>query len=250
MSLPYNQNEVINELLKVNKNTVIVMSTGSPVDMASFASNAKAVIQTSYNGMEGGKALAEVIFGDINPSGKLPYTVPVKLEDSPAHSIGEFPGGEKVRYDEDVFVGYRYFSSYDIKPLFAFGHGLSYTNFKYDNLKIEVDELEHDANVAVSLELTNIGEVAGAEIVQFYINDEETSVKRPNIELKGFEKIYLEPKETKIVNIKLNKKAFAFYNEATSSWTLESGVFNILVGSSSDRILLKEKTNLSKEYIF
>ncbi|MBE6053820.1 MAG: glycoside hydrolase family 3 protein, partial [Clostridium sartagoforme] len=123
MSLPYNQDEVISELLKVNKNTVIVMSTGSPIDMSSFASDAKAIIQTSYNGMEGGVALAEVIFGDVNPSGKLPYTVPVKLEDSPAHCIGEFPGAEKVRYSEDIFVGYRYFSTYDVKPLFAFGHG-------------------------------------------------------------------------------------------------------------------------------
>ncbi|MDV4150369.1 glycoside hydrolase family 3 C-terminal domain-containing protein [Clostridium sp. AL.422] len=250
MLLPYKQDDVIAELLKVNKNTIVVISTGSPVDMSSFAQDAKAIIQTSYNGMEGGLALAEVIFGDVNPSGKLPYTVPVRLEDSPAHYLGEFPGGEKVRYDEDVFVGYRYFASYDVNPLFAFGHGLSYTNFKYDNLKIEVNEFEHDVNVKVSLELTNIGEVAGSEIVQLYVNDEEASVKRPNIELKGFEKVHLQPKETKVVTIELNKKAFAFYNEDASSWTLESGRFNILVGSSSDRILLKENIDLSKEYIF
>ena len=250
MSLPYNQDEVISELLKVNKNTVIVMSTGSPIDMSSFASDAKAIIQTSYNGMEGGVALAEVIFGDVNPSGKLPYTVPVKLEDSPAHCIGEFPGAEKVRYSEDIFVGYRYFSTYDVKPLFAFGHGLSYTDFKYDNLKIEVNEFEHDVNVKVSLELTNIGEVAGAEIVELYVNDEESSLKRPNIELKAFEKVYLEPKETKVVTIELNKKAFTFYSEDKSSWTLESGNFNILVGSSSDNILLEKNINIAKDYEF
>ena len=250
MTLPYKQDEVIHELLKVNKNTVVVISTGSPVDMSSFASDAKAIIQTSYNGMEGGLALAEVIFGDVNPSGKLPYTVPVKLEDSPAHCLGEFPGTDKVRYDEDIFVGYRYFSSYNVKSLFAFGHGLSYTNFKYDDLNVEVNELEDDVNVTVSLKLTNVGEVAGAEVVQVYINDEEASVKRPNIELKGFEKIHLDPKETKIVKINLNKKDFAFYNEEQRSWTLESGKFNILVGSSSDNILLKENINLEKDYKF
>ena len=250
MTLPYKQDEVISELLKVNKNTVVVISTGSPVDMSSFASHAKAIIQTSYNGMEGGLALAETIFGDVNPSGKLPYTVPVKLEDSPAHCLGEFPGTDKVRYDEDIFVGYRYFSSYNVKPLFAFGHGLSYTNFKYDDLNVEVNELEDDVNVTVSLKLTNVGEVAGSEVVQVYINDEEASVKRPNIELKGFGKIHLDPKETKIVKINLNKRDFAFYDEEQKAWTLESGKFNILVGSSSDNILLKENINLEKNYKF
>ena len=250
MLLPYKQDEVIKELLKVNKNTVLVISTGSPVEMASFASDAKAIIQTSYNGMEGGKALAEVIFGDVNPSGKLSYTVPVRLEDSPAHSLGEFPGTDKVRYDEDIFVGYRYFSSYDVKPLFAFGHGLSYTEFKYDNLKVEINELENDIDFTVALELTNVGKAKGAEVVELYINDVDSTVKRPNIELKGFEKIHLEPNETKTVKINLNKKDFAFYNEEKKSWTVESGRFNILVGSSSDNILLKEEINLEKDYEF
>ncbi|MFU7515588.1 beta-glucosidase [Clostridium sp. HCS.1] len=250
MLLPYKQDEVINELLKANKNTVLVISTGSPVDMASFALDAKAIIQTSYNGMEGGKALAEVIFGDVNPSGKLSYTVPVRLEDSPAHSLGEFPGGEKVRYDEDIFVGYRYFSTYDVKPLFAFGHGLSYTDFKYDNLKVEVNELENDIDVTVSLDLTNVGKMKGSEVVELYINDVESTLKRPNIELKGFEKINLEVNESKRVKIHLNKKDFAFYNEEKKVWTVESGRFNILVGSSSDNILLKEEINLERDYEF
>ena len=250
MLLPYKQDEVIGELLKVNKNTVIVISTGSPVDMSSFAKDAKAILQTSYNGMEGGRALAEVIFGDVNPSGKLSYTVPVRLEDSPAHSLGEFPGGEKVRYDEDIFVGYRYFSSFNVKPLFAFGHGLSYTDFKYDNLKIEVNDLENDINVAVSLEVTNTGKLQGAEVVELYINDEEASVRRPNIELKGFEKIYLDVNETKTVKINLYKKDFAFYNEKNKNWIVESGRFNIFVGSSSDNILLKEELNIERDYEF
>lgn len=250
MDLPYNQNEVIKELLKVNENTVVVMSSGSPVDMSEFASEAKALIQTSYNGMEGGLALAEVIFGDVNPSGKLSVTIPVKLEDSPAHSIGEFPGGKEVRYDEDVFVGYRHFATRNIKPLFAFGHGLSYTDFKYDNLKLSLSELEGDVDVTVTLDLTNLGEVKGSEVVQLYVNDEEASVERPIIELREFEKVSLEAGETKTVTMKLNKKAFAFYNEKKSSWKLEKGNFKVLVGSSSDNLLLEGKINIEKEYEF
>ena len=245
MSLPYNQNQVIEELLKVNENTVIVMSTGSPVDMRSFNNKAKAIVQTTYNGMEGGYALAEVLFGYVNPSGKLPVTIPEKLEDSPAHSIGEFPGNEKVKYDEDIFVGYRYFTSYGVKPLYSFGHGLSYTSFKYDNLEVKVNE-ENNLEVEVSLNITNIGEYKGKEVVQLYINDKEASVKRPKLELKAFEKIELDINETKKVEFKLDKKAFAFYSEDKNSWIVESGIFNILIGSSVEDIRLQKEINLEK----
>ena len=245
MSLPYNQYELIEELLKVNKDTVIVMSSGSPVDMSSFKDKAKAIVQTSYNGMEGGTALAEVIFGNVNPSGKLPVTIPVKLEDSPAHSLGEFPGNEKVRYDEDIFVGYRYFTTYDIKPLFPFGHGLSYTSFKYDNLEIKINE-ENDLEVEVNLDITNTGKIKGKEVVQLYVNDEEASVKRPKLELKAFDKIELDINETKKVEFKLDKKAFTFYSEDKNSWVLEEGKFNILIGSSVEDIRLQKEINIEK----
>ncbi|MBS5884470.1 MAG: glycoside hydrolase family 3 C-terminal domain-containing protein [Clostridium sp.] len=265
MSLPYNQYEVIEELLKVNKDTVVVITTGSPVDMSSFKDEAKAIVQTSYNGMEGGLALAEVLFGDVNPSGKLAVTIPRKLEDSPAHCLGEFPGSDKVRYDEDIFVGYRYFSSYDVEPLFAFGHGLSYTSFAYDNLSVSVNEvaknisdvegdldkeLGNDLEVKVTLDVTNTGDVAGAEVVQLYVNDVEATEKRPNIELKGFEKIHLESKETKEVTITLDKKAFAFYKEAINSWIVEEGDFNIILGSSSADLRVKETINIKNQYKF
>lgn len=250
MSLPYNQYEVINELLKVNSNTVIVISSGSPVDMTPFKDDAKAIIQTTYNGMDGGVALAEVIFGDVNPSGKLSVTIPAKLEDSPAHCLGEFPGTDKVRYDEGIFVGYRYFETYNIEPTFAFGHGLSYTSFAYDNLKVTVNEEENNIEVNVSIDVTNTGEVKGAEVVQVYVNDVQASEERPVIELKGFEKISLEPKETKQVNITLNKNAFAFYKEAINSWIVEKGEFNILVGSSSKDIRVKKSIEIKNQYKF
>lgn len=249
MSLPYNQYELIEELLKVNKDTVIVMSSGSPVDMSSFKDKAKAIVQTSYNGMEGGTALAEVIFGDVNPSGKLPVTIPVKLEDSPAHSLGEFPGNDKVRYDEDIFVGYRYFKTYDIKPLFPFGHGLSYTSFKYDNLNVNVSE-DESLEVEISLDITNIGKLKGSEVIQVYINDKEASLKRPNIELKAFDKVSLDINETKKINFKLDKKAFAFYNEEKKAWIVEEGSFNILVGSSSEDIRLEKDIVIKKGFEF
>ena len=169
---------IINSVLEVNPNTVVVITAGSPVDMSSWVNNCKALVNVSYNGMEGGRALAEVLFGDVNPSGKLTVTIPKKLEDSPAHSIGEFPGGEKVRYDEGIFVGYRYFVSNDVEPQFAFGHGLSYTEFKYEDIRVNVIEERDEINTEVSFNLTNIGDRKGAEIAQLFVKDVESSLKR------------------------------------------------------------------------
>ena len=250
MKLPYNQDEIINSLLEVNPNTVVVITAGSPVDMSSWVNNCKALVNVSYNGMEGGRALAEVLFGDVNPSGKLTVTIPKKLEDSPAHSIGEFPGGEKVRYDEGIFVGYRYFVSNDVEPQFAFGHGLSYTEFKYEDIRVNVIEEKDEINTEVSFNLTNIGDRKGAEIAQLYVKDVEASLKRPTLELKGFEKVSLLPGESKKVTIKLDKKAFAFYSEDEKSWIVEPGKFNILVGSSCTKINLEECINIKSKYKF
>ncbi|WP_195987122.1 glycoside hydrolase family 3 C-terminal domain-containing protein [Clostridium sp. D53t1_180928_C8] len=250
MKLPYEQDEIINSLLEVNPNTVIVITTGSPVDMSDWAEKSKALVNVSYNGMEGGRALAEVLFGDVNPSGKLTVTMPKKLEDSPAHSIGEFPGGKQVRYNEGIFVGYRYFTSYDIEPQFAFGHGLSYTEFKYDDINVEVIEKNDEINAKVSFKLKNTGKREGSEIAQIYVNDIESSIKRPSVELKGFEKISLFPGESKKVTINLDKKSFAFYSEEEKSWVVEPGGFNILVGSSCVKINLKERINIKAKYKF
>ena len=250
MKLPYNQDEIINSLLEVNPNTIVVITAGSPVDMSSWVDKSKALVNVSYNGMEGGRALAEVLFGDVNPSGKLTVTIPKKLEDSPAHSIGEFPGKAQVRYDEGIFVGYRYFSTYDVEPQFVFGHGLSYTEFRYNDIKVNLTEENEKINATVKFKVTNIGEKEGAEVAQVYVNDVESSVKRPVIELKGFEKVRLMPGESKEVTINLDKKSFAFYSDEENSWIVEDGKFNILIGSSSTDIRLEESTNIKSKYKF
>lgn len=250
MKLPYNQDEIINSLLEVNPNTIVVITAGSPVDMSSWVDKSKALVNVSYNGMEGGRALAEVLFGDVNPSGKLTVTIPKKLEDSPAHSIGEFPGEAQVRYDEGIFVGYRYFSTYDVEPQFVFGHGLSYTEFRYNDIKVNLTEENEKINATVKFKVTNIGEKEGAEVAQVYVNDVESSVKGPVIELKGFEKVRLMPGESKEVTINLDKKSFAFYSDEENSWIVEDGKFNILIGSSSTDIRLEESINIKSKYKF
>ena len=250
MKLPYNQDEIINSLLEVNPNTIVVITAGSPVDMSSWVDKSKALVNVSFNGMEGGRALAEVLFGDVNPSGKLTVTIPKKLEDSPAHSIGEFPGKAQVRYDEGIFVGYRYFSTYDVEPQFVFGHGLSYTEFRYNDIKVNLTEENEKINATVKFKVTNIGEKEGAEVAQVYVNDVESSVKRPVIELKGFEKVRLMPGESKEVTINLDKKSFAFYSDEENSWIVEDGKFNILIGSSSTDIRLEESINIKSKYKF
>lgn len=250
MKLPYNQDEIINSLLEVNPNAIVVITAGSPVDMSSWVDKSKALVNVSYNGMEGGRALAEVLFGDVNPSGKLTVTIPKKLEDSPAHSIGEFPGKAQVRYDEGIFVGYRYFSTYDVEPQFVFGHGLSYTEFRYNDIKVNLTEENEKINATVKFKVTNIGEKEGAEVAQVYVNDVESSVKRPVIELKGFEKVRLMPGESKEVTINLDKKSFAFYSDEENSWIVEDGKFNILIGSSSTDIRLEESINIKSKYKF
>lgn len=250
MKLPYNQAELIKEVLKANQNVVVVISSGSPVDMSEWIDDAHTVVQTWYNGMEGGRALAEVIFGDINPSGKLTVTFPKRLEDSPAHKLGEFPGGKTVNYREGVFVGYRYFSTYDVKPLFCFGHGLSYAHFKYDDLNVKAKEKDNDVDIEVSFKITNTGDLEGKEIAQVYISDEVSSVNRPKFELKNFTKVFLKKGECKEVKIKLDKKALAFYNADKKTWVIESGKFNINVGSSVEDIRLSKEIRINSNYTF
>ena len=172
------------------------------------------------------------------------------MEDSPAHSIGEFPGDKQVRYNEGIFVGYRYFSTYNIKPQFVFGHGLSYTTFKYDDIKVDISEENEELNAKVTFKVSNTGNKEGSEVVQLYINDYESSLKRPALELKGFEKISLLPGEEKEVIINLNKKSFAFYSEDENSWIVEPGKFNILVGASCTDIRLRDFINVQSKYKF
>lgn len=197
MKLPYQQDELICELLKVNPKTVITFVGGSPVEMGAWIDNADTVVWSWYAGCEGGKALAEVLFGQVNPSGKLPETFYKKHTDCSAHAIGEFPGDKKVRYTEGVFVGYRYNDTFEVEPQFCFGHGLSYTEFAYENPRVVAE----DGNTVVKCEITNTGSRTGKETVQIYLVSKNRKENQPMQELKGFEKIELKPLEKKTVSV-------------------------------------------------
>ena len=237
MNMPFAQDELIKELINANPNTVIVLYGGGPLDMSSWVGEAKAIVQAWYPGMEGGNALANIISGKVNPSGKLPVSFPKKLEDSPAHSLGEFPGENyEVNYKDDIFVGYRYFDTYKVEPQFSFGHGLSFTHFEFADIKTSYN----GDKVKLSFSITNSGERSGAEVAQIYVHDLEASVKRPEKELKAFKKVLLAAGESKLVELELSKEAFKFYSETEKAWVLEPGKFKISIGSSSTDIRLSD----------
>jgi beta-glucosidase len=191
-----------------------------------------AVLQQWYGGQDAGYALADVLFGDVNPSAKLPTTFPKRLQDNPAYI--NFPGENgQVQYGEGIFVGYRYYDKKEIAPLFPFGHGLSYTTYAYDNLRLNGDTFGADDVIEVSVDVTNTGDRAGQEVVQLYVRDEEAKVVRPYQELKSFAKVALEPGETKTVTLELDRQSLAFYDTAVHDWVTEPGAFEVLVGSSS-----------------
>jgi beta-glucosidase len=198
--------------------------------MSGWHQKSKAIIQAWYPGMEGGTALARILFGKVNPSGKLPMTFPKKLEDSPAHAVGEYPGKDGVvKYNEGLLVGYRYFDTRKVEPLFPFGHGLSYSTFAIDSMKVE----KREASATVKVNVKNTGSVAGFEVVQLYVKDDESSLERPEKELKAFSKVFLNPGEIKTVEMILNQDAFQFYDDTKKQWVMEPGKFTLLVGTSS-----------------
>ena len=233
--LPYGQDELISELAKVNPNLTVVIISGNAVAMP-WIDEVPSVLLGWYGGSEAGRAIADVLFGDVNPSGKLPFTFPVKLQDNPAHYNGKiFPTRGKNHYDEGIFLGYRWHEKMDIKPLFAFGHGLSYTDFEYGDVTLSSKRIR-GGKITVKVPVTNVGQVAGSEIVQVYVHDCEASVEMPEKQLKGFDKVYLEPGQTKTVSIELGPDAFRFFDEESMDWKTEPGDFEILVGSASDNI--------------
>lgn len=249
MKLPYEQDTLIKEVLKVNPNTIVVIMAGSPVEMGEWIQDAKAVVWNWYAGMEGGTALAEVLLGEVNPSGKLPMTFPKKLSDCSAHSIGEFPGGKTVSYSEGIFVGYRYYDTYKVETEFCFGHGLSYTTFAYENICIEVEESD-DVKVSVTFELTNKGSRFGLETAQLYVSCKNSTVERPMQELKQYIKISLEPQQKEKVTLVLDKTAFGYYNTDKKKFLTEVANYEIRIGSSSKDICLKGEIELKKEYCY
>ena len=242
MRLPECQNRLITEILKVQPNTVIVLHNGSPVEMP-WLGEIKGLLETYLGGQAGGAAAANILYGKINPSGKLAETMPLKLSDNPSYL--NFGGGEKVEYREGIFVGYRYYDTKEMDVAFPFGYGLSYTTFAYSNLKLSMENPTEKDTVMVYADVTNTGKSAGKEVVQLYIRDLTGSAIRPEKELKGFEKVFLEPGETKTVTMELNKRSFAWYNTELHDWFAASGDYEILVGASSRDIRLTETLYLN-----
>ena len=243
MKLPEGQNKLVEELLKVNPNICIVLVCGSAVEMP-WVDKAKAILNIYVGGEASGEGAVDVMFGNVTPSGKLAETFPVKPEDNINNQY--FPMGSKnVQYRESIYVGYRYYDSAKKEVNFPFGHGLSYTTFKYSNLKLSCNEIKDTDELILTYDITNTGKVAGAEVSQVYVKDVESTIFRPEKELKGFDKTFLNPGETKTVTIKLNKRSFAFYNVLVKNWTVESGDFEILVGASSRDIRLSDTVKIN-----
>ena len=233
--LPYAQDRVIEALAEANPRLAVVIVSGNAVAMP-WIDRVPAVVEAWFAGSEAGNALADVLFGKVNPSGKLPFTFPVRLEDNAAHAMGEFPGGDSVRYNESIFVGYRWHDTKQIRPLFAFGHGLSYTTFEISNVKADRESLNVKGTLHVTADVRNTGDRAGAEVVQLYIGDEESSLPRPVKELKGFEKVTLNPGETRQVTFTVGPEALRYYDDTKGEWVLEPGRFTAFVGAASDDI--------------
>lgn len=243
LGLPYGQDAVIEALAKVNPRLAVVIVSGNAVAMP-WVDNVNAIVEAWYCGSQSGVALADIIFGDVNPSGKLPITFPVRLEDNGAHALGAYdPTSTEAHYSEGIFVGYRWAQKKDIKPLFAFGHGLSYTTFSYSEAEISRTTMSENGNVTVSVNVTNTGDREGKEIVQLYIGDDECSVERPVMELKAFRKVSIKPGETVKVSFPVNADMLKFYGN--DGWTLEKGSFTAYVGAASDDIRTSVKFNVN-----
>ena len=252
--LPYGQDQLIEALVKANPNLVYVNISGNAVAMP-WADKVPAIAQGWFIGSEAGEALASVLAGDVNPSGKLPFTWYARLEDCGAHATGSYPGtwrdGHQIideTYKEDLFVGYRWTDKQQINPLFPFGYGLSYTTFQVSNLRADKKEMTADDQLTITADVKNVGSLAGAEVLQLYISDTQSSLPRPVKELKGFKKVYLEPGETQQVSFIIDRSALSFYDEKTGAWTAEPGEFVAMVNNSSAptknhiRFILSSKT--------
>ncbi|MDE5437171.1 glycoside hydrolase family 3 C-terminal domain-containing protein [Elizabethkingia meningoseptica] len=258
LGLPYNQDELISALAKANKNLTVVLISGNAVAMP-WVKEVPAIVQGWYLGSESGNALASVLAGDVSPSGKLPFTFPVKLEDNAAHKMGEYPGNKaelaagkgkdqknpiNITYNEGIFVGYRWHDTKNIKPLFSFGHGLSYTTFEYGKVYADHSKMTQEGKITFTVSVKNTGKREGAEVAQLYISDLKSSVPRPVKELKGFEKISLKPGEQKEVSFTIDKSALSFFDAEKHQWVAEPGEFEAQIGSSSADIRTKVKFTL------
>jgi beta-glucosidase len=258
-ALPNDQEEMVKECVANNPHTVVIVTSGSGVRMTDWSDNAKAIVYAWYGGQIGNKALAEILAGKTNPSGKLPITIEREFSDSPGY--GYIPAGESlsseggnrkesdhpvydIPYNEGIFVGYRWYEHKNLKPLFPFGHGLSYTSFAYTDLKVSSERFTDEDTVTISFEVKNRGSARGCETAQLYVQDVESSVPRPVKELKGFQRVDLSPGESRVVSLKLSAKDFSFWSPGKKGWITEKGVFVLHIGSSSADIRLKKEIRM------
>src|SRR6185436_18947094 len=248
--LPLGHDELIQQMAAVNKQTILVLNSGGSVDTNPWLDKIPALVAAWYPGQEGGTAVAEVLFGDVNPSGRLPVTFERRWEDNPVHdSYYPAEGTKRVLYKEGIFVGYRGYEHNGTKPLFPFGFGLSYTTFKYDGLSIKPITTtvgnEVGRRFEVAFTVTNTGKREGADVAQVYVGDTHSSVPRPAKELKGFVKVSLRPGETKRVSVVLDNRSLSYFDVANKQWRADAGDFDVLVGRSSQQIELRGKLTLS-----
>ena len=237
MRLPYGQETLIREVAKANPNTVVVIIAGSPLELGGIVNRVPSIVWSWYGGMEAGNAVADVLSGKVNPSGKMPFTLPVSLEQSPAHALGNFPGRDlNVNYEEDILVGYRWFDTKKIAPQFPFGFGLSYTNFELGALSSDKATYGKEDIIKVKFTVKNTGSRYGAEVPQLYVSEPVCSVMRPTKELKAFDKVFLQPGESKTVELNVKVADMAFYDEAQKGWKVEAGDFILQLGNSSGNI--------------
>lgn len=247
LCIPDNQVALIEAIAAKQPNVVVVLSNGAPIEMP-WLGSVKAVLEAYLGGQALGGAIADLLFGDVNPSGKLAETFPEQLSDNPSYLF--FPGeGDKVEYREGLFVGYRYYDKKKLRPLFPFGYGLSYTTFEYSDLAVNKKQLTDQETLTVTMKVRNTGSVKGKEVIQLYVRDVQGSVIRPDKELKGFDKVQLAPGEQKTVTFTLDKRSFAYYDTDIHDWVVESGEFDILIGKSSQHIMLKETVTVESTFV-
>jgi beta-glucosidase len=244
-ALPYGQTELIREITAANPKVIVTITSGGNVDSTKWLDKVPAVLETWYAGQAAGQALAEILFGDVNPSGHLPATFELRAEDNPTFN-NYYPegGSRRVEYKEGIFVGYRGYEKNNIKPLFPFGYGLSYTTFKFANLMVKQDGAGGEVHGTASFDVTNTGSRKGAEVAQLYVTEDHPKVPRPERELKGFERVELSPGETRHITIPLDARCFSYYDVATKKWTIGSNKFTIAVGDSVESLPLKEGLSL------
>ncbi len=244
IDFPKSQQDIINHIGKINPNTIVVLINGSPLKLGGWINNVPSVLEAWYSGSRAGTAVASALFGDVDPSGRLPFTWPKKLADSPSHAVGS-ENKDFVYYKEGILEGYRYYLTKNVKPEFPFGYGLSYTNFKYTNLNV----VKKNGIITARVEVKNTGKRYGAEVVQLYVHTEKPSIEMPLRQLKGFQKVFLKPGEIKEVSLTLSPIDFAFYDVNKKAWHVEEGKYDIQIGSSCADIKLSQPVKMDEKII-